>query len=718
MSTNIASALRLSGNLDSAVRLYKQLLKPGAPATPLLNNLARIYLTKKMPDSALFYLQQVKDAGIYAIGYNNALGLAYMQKNDTATAAKYLNNATTIFQKNKSTAKNNSYGATCRYLGDLRLMESKPQQALRYYQQAIIQLDYKFNNEDVFTNPGNFIGDFAGYELFNAILAKADCFAVLFKQENKKENFNTAISTYDAAFALADYIKKSIDNDEARLFIADKVFPAYRKAIDFILDEKNKTDDEAINLPALKWISKSRATSLAISLKENSIKKFAGLPDSLLQKEKNIKINISRLKLQLQQTTDSSAQQTILSEINTSALMLGELMNSYRQYPGYYRQKFAADSVDIAGIQKNILDKHTAIICYFSGEKNTSAFVIKQSSVTEKALTADTLINQQIRQFVTSLAEDATGKNNGNDTVSAHLYNTLILPVEKELDDIASLIIIPDEQLIGLPFEALLMPGNKYMVEKYAVTYQYALPFLQLNNKHINKENALAIAPFAGSNNNSSFALLRSSKEEIGSFTADEQLVNESATKKNFLSRAVNASVIHLATHAVVDYSEPENSYIAFYPSGKEDSSYKLFAHELYNQQLPNTQLVFLSACETGTGKVSQSEGALSLSRAFAYAGCPNIVTSFWKAEDRSTAYISERFYHYLDKNYTYADALQQAKKDLLGDDVMSQFHAPQYWSHLIFIGDVQQSNTSSFWWFAFAAVVIAIAVFYFIKRK
>ena len=68
MSLNVASAIRLSGHLDSAVVLYKKLLQPGVPLTPLLNNLGRIYLSKKMPDSALYYLQQVKEvSGNYAI---------------------------------------------------------------------------------------------------------------------------------------------------------------------------------------------------------------------------------------------------------------------------------------------------------------------------------------------------------------------------------------------------------------------------------------------------------------------------------------------------------------------------------------------------------------------------------------------------------------------------------------------------------------------------
>ena len=175
------------------------------------------------------------------------------------------------------------------------------------------------------------------------------------------------------------------------------------------------------------------------------------------------------------------------------------------------------------------------------------------------------------------------------------------------------------------------------------------------------------------------------------------------------MARVANASVLHLATHASVNYEEPSDSYIAFYNQGNTDTGYKIFAHELYNIQLPNTSLVFLSACETGTGKISQSEGALSLSRAFAFAGCANIVTSLWKAEDRSTAYISKHFYEYAEKGYGYADALQLAKKDLLKDATMSQFHSPQYWSHLIFIGDVQEQNSNFPEWLILIVLGLAI---------
>ena len=167
-----------------------------------------------------------------------------------------------------------------------------------------------------FLIPGNFIGDFTSYNLFDALAAKANCFVVGYHHNKNEAFFNAAKNTYDSAFALSDYIEKSIDNDEARLFIADKVFDTYINAVDFLLSAGQ--DNNAIE-QALQWISNSRATSLAINLKENNIKQYAGLPDSLLQKERNIKIAISRLKLQLQQSTDSTEQGRLVSEINSAA---------------------------------------------------------------------------------------------------------------------------------------------------------------------------------------------------------------------------------------------------------------------------------------------------------------------------------------------------------------------------------------------------------------
>lgn len=589
-----------------------------------------------------------------------------MQKGDTKSAEKYLTAASNYFTSRTQNEKNNYYGSTCKYYGDLFLAEHQPIKALEYYQKAIIQLNLKFNNKDIYTNPQNFIGDFASYDLFKALLAKAECFKTLYESEHSETYFKGARITYQSAFDLADYIKKSIDNDEARLFIADNVLAGYRKAVDLVMDEYAKTKDKPLVELALQWVSKSRAASLAISLKENSIKQYAGIPDSLLEKERNVKVNISRLKLQLQEATGSISREQTISNINTAELKLHKVLNAYRQYSSYYRQKYLVDTISISDIQKNISDSKTAVVCYFKGEFFLRAFVIKSSSIVAYKLPYNSALDNSITNFVSNLQLAEAGKGYNETNLSKYLYQALITPLQSSIADISSLIIIPDQQLINLPFEALLMPDENYLVEKYAVTYQYALPFLHLFNKANASTKKLAAAPFTSRVKTlGNFSPLLSSAQEISSFSTNEKLINAKATKKSFLLQASSASVIHLATHAFVNYDEPENSFIAFYPVNNNDSSYKIFAHELYNLQLPKAGLVFLSACETGSGKMSQSEGSLSLSRAFAYAGCPNIVTSLWKAEDKSTAYISERFYSYVDKGYSYAKALQQAKKDL-----------------------------------------------------
>ncbi|MGN6615668.1 MAG: CHAT domain-containing protein [Ilyomonas sp.] len=691
MKANIAGSLRLSGQLDSAVKVYKQLLAEYKSSTPVLNNLARIYLDKDQPDSALFYMNLVDNmSSNYTLAYYNSLGLAYSQKKEFKKAGYYFDSASRFYSENFYKAKNSFYGTTLRYRGDMKMAEGRFDDALKDYQQSVVQLSLNFNDSDVFHNPDDFIGDFASYELFKALAAKANCLRILFEKNNNKPNiFQGAISAYTSAFALADYIKRSIDNDEARLFIADNVLSNYKKGIDLLMKRYDETKQGALLQTALEWISKSRATSLAITLKETAIKQNTGIPDTLLQQERGMKIQISRLKSTLEENTDSASRANVLSSITDTELRLHEVMNSYNNYPGYYRQKFVNDTLDVNSIRENLNDE-TAIICYYKGEKNLRAFVIRQNAIDIYNLKNDVALKKNTEEFVSGLHN----QNIGNRDLSGYLYNYLIQPLESSLQNLHALIIVPDQPFINLPFEALQKPDRSYLVEQYSMIYQFALSFLTAPGQR-KLENKIAFAPFASiTKTTGGFSPLQASAGEIKAFSESEKVINVQATKNLFLTKATNTNIIHLATHAAVNNREPENSFIVFYPDSG-NSSYKLYAHELASLNLSKTDLAFLSACETGTGRMSQSEGSLSLSRAFAAAGCKNVITSLWKAEDQATAFIAEKFYSYVAKGYSYSKALQQAKKDLLHDTSLSQYHQPQYWSHLVLIGAMEEKQPS-----------------------
>ena len=143
----------------------------------------------------------------------------------------------------------------------------------------------------------------------------------------------------------------------------------------------------------------------------------------------------------------------------------------------------------------------------------------------------------------------------------------------------------------------------------------------------------------------------------------------------------------------------PLNSYIEFNSvPPTNDTVHRLFEREIYHLDLKKTQLVILSACETGSGRLINEEGIISLSRAFSYAGCKSVITSLWKADDEATAFIARRVHKYLEKGLRKDDALQRAKLDYLENDkIEARFKTPGYWAHLVLIGSNQPVAKASY---------------------
>ncbi len=127
-----------------------------------------------------------------------------------------------------------------------------------------------------------------------------------------------------------------------------------------------------------------------------------------------------------------------------------------------------------------------------------------------------------------------------------------------------------------------------------------------------------------------------------------------------------------------------------------------LTAEEIGAQNLDGVQLVMLSACETGLGKVSGGEGLLGLQRAFQAAGAETVVASLWKVPDGATRDLMERFYEkHWQKNMGILPALREAQLSMLreggkrGMDFTpgqlpdkNQRLPPYYWAAFVLSGD------------------------------
>ena len=709
---NIAAALRHLKLYDSAVVIYKDIVSFDNRRDEININLGTVFLEKHEPDSALFYLNKVKDSlRRGSIVYHNRFGHAYFLKGDYILAEEHLNKS---LSARKGEGKYDRIGFAYKLLGDIYHIKKDYRKALDYYQQSIIQLDFDFNDHNVLLNPKSFDIGFSSFSLFESLVAKAICLYDLYIEIQDDNYLNASVATYDAAFRMADFINKSFDNEDARLFIGQKVFSAYQGGVQLLLRSYEATGSKKYLENAFYWAEKSKATALAVSLKENQIKSYSDLPDSLLEKEQNLKFNLSRLFLKIDNTENEEEIEPLKIEIRDVQLALSRLQAQLHDYPEYYRKKFSYDSVALSVIQNEVLDKQSALLSYFYCDTTIVIFALTNTDLKYYYIPIDNAYLQALQRLEKELRHFVPGKRYAGSADSKVLYQKLVSPAKEGLEGKKSVVIIPHQRLNNLPFEALEDGSGVYFIEKYAVTYQYAASFLKEGRQGpYDLQNALVVTPFtspavAAKENGADFLPLLFSDREAGQLEG-KRLDGQYATKSNFLKYKDSVAIIHLATHGIANSEDPSRSFIAFYPDSAQDSSYKLFAHELYNTSMHQTQLAFLSACETAQGKLISGEGIMSLSRAFAFAGCPNMVTSLWKAEDHATAFISQRFYEYLRRGIGFPHALKRAKIDLLRNPDYAQFHSPSYWSHLIFVGAPQApGGLNNVWYYIIIAFVLA----------
>ena len=112
----------------------------------------------------------------------------------------------------------------------------------------------------------------------------------------------------------------------------------------------------------------------------------------------------------------------------------------------------------------------------------------------------------------------------------------------------------------------------------------------------------------------------------------------------------------------------------------------------------------------------------MSLARAFKYAGCPNIVTSLWKADDETAKKVMVDFYKNLKQGMGKAEALRMAKLNAL-DNLSSQAYAhPFYWAPFVLIGDNQpldiQAGTPIYFYLLIGVALLALLLFFMRNRK
>jgi CHAT domain-containing protein/Flp pilus assembly protein TadD len=291
------------------------------------------------------------------------------------------------------------------------------------------------------------------------------------------------------------------------------------------------------------------------------------------------------------------------------------------------------------------------------------------------------------------------------------LHQVLIDPIADLLptDSEAKVAFIPQGSLFLVPFAALQDEEGTYLIEKHTILTAPSIQVFGLANEASrgtgNREqgteamkNALIVgnpvmptvwAPTAsGDFAETQLSNLPGAKQEaetIGEFFNIPVLTGEQATEARIKQQLSSAQLIHLATHGLLDYGDPQSygtldvpGAIALAPGNGEDGL--LTSAEILDMDL-QADLAILSACDTGRGRIT-GDGVVGLSRSLITAGVPSVVVSLWAVPDAPTAELMTEFYRQLDQGQDKAQALRQAMLT-----TMEQHSNPRDWAAFTLIG-------------------------------
>jgi len=142
----------------------------------------------------------------------------------------------------------------------------------------------------------------------------------------------------------------------------------------------------------------------------------------------------------------------------------------------------------------------------------------------------------------------------------------------------------------------------------------------------------------------------------------------------------------------------------------------ELYMHELFGLDLSNAELAVLSACETGIGKSYTGEGVFSMARGFAYAGCPSIVMSLWRVDDRFTAQLMKIFYRNLKNGENIVESLTKSKRLFISESGEIGAH-PSNWAAFVTIGKNSVIVKKSYILYYLLSAVLFLIMFFILFR-
>ena len=693
---NIGLIYRRQGRLDQAL-VYSQKslnilvqIDDKFGTANLQNNVGVIYKAQGRYEQSLEWFQKAKQ-GYEAIKATpgvaralNNIGDVYRQQGRFAEAQEALQMSLRLREENRDRG---GVVLTLNNLSRLYLDQKKYSETLAASQRAAQTAGEINDPEDLWT---------AQDRMGRALTALGQPAAA-------KESFTRAIATLEM-------LRQQVAGGEQQQqsFMEDKLSP-WLGMIDVLVTEKQYAD--AFNMAEQ---SKARVLLDALQGGRTALRKSLSTEELKGEEQRRLKLVSlnSQFTTEIRRDKPDSARVAELRASVENARLEYEAFETalYAAHPELRVHRGEAPIIKAQEIGALLPDEKTALLEYVVTADKTYLFVSsKKTANDEPAIQLYTLpvnhelLAEQIEHFRDQLA----ARDLGFRSSAGKLYELLLKSAEPQLRDKNNLIIVPDDTLWDLPFQALVTGTNKFLIENAAVAYAPSFTVLREMSR---RRDANAAAPAAGlfalgnpsvageimqpvamKTRDGKLAPLPEAEEEVKALRAiygrsgSRIYVGPEAREDRVKREAGAARILHFATHGILDNTSPMYSHLALAQGGPNEDGL-LEAWELMQLDL-HADLAVLSACETARGHIGPGEGMVGFSWAMFIAGVPSIVVSQWKVESGSTRQLMVDFHRGLlpAARQSKSEALRQASLKLMKNSTTSH---PFYWAGFVLVGD------------------------------
>lgn len=531
-----------------------------------------------------------------------------------------------------------------------------------------------------------------------------------------RHDYHGARKHLEAAAATTESLRYRVADPELKSRFAGENWRVYDELIQVLCTLERIQPSHGYGLQALGVAERGRSRAFLDMLQESRTDLSTQLGPSDRKRQAELIAALSKAYAEQRKNPSAPHQQ----EVAAAEEKLGEWSRALRfANPRYAALKYAPP-LNPRDVERIARERNTTVLEFALGDPASHLWVVTPSGARMLQLPARAALESAVRNFRAAITQPPRGRRYPAQfrAASARLYSLLFARVP-EAALAGSLLIVPDGLLYYVPFEALVQNGTAgdpvYLNDAATVTYAQSVSvFAQAGEAPparkpaAPKKELLAFgAPLSapgvpgqaatqvrGSYSRSGFTLapLPGARQELdfirGVFPPETTrlITGADATERAFKSEPLTSyRRIHLAAHAILDEVVPQRSGIVLAPDESSGDDGILRMNEIMNLRL-DAQLVVLSACQTGLGKVVKGEGVIGLTRALMYAGARQVAVSLWRVNDVSTADLMRVFYSEMRAGRPASEALRQARR-VLAREYGPAYRDPFYWAPFVLVG-------------------------------